>query len=196
MAEHSSTGAPLRFEPLAERSWPALETLFGERGACGGCWCMYWRQSAKEHERNRGAGNRDALRERVRGGQPLGVIAYLDGEPVGWCSVAPREHFVRLARSRILAPVDETPVWSITCLYLAPAVRRRGISSRLVEAACSYAASLGAGTVEAYPVEPRSDAMPPPFAWTGIRSAFDRAGFREVARRSATRPVVRRATPG
>ncbi|HEX2187529.1 MAG TPA: GNAT family N-acetyltransferase [Longimicrobiaceae bacterium] len=196
MAERPPAGARLRFEPLTEASWPDLEALFGERGACGGCWCMYWRQSAKEHERNRGAGNRAALREHVRGGRPLGVIGYLGGQPVGWCSVAPREHFVRLARSRILAPVDDAPVWSITCLYLAPGARRQGISSQLVDAACRHAASLGAATVEAYPVEPRSEAMPPPFAWTGIRSAFDRVGFHEVARRAETRPILRRDTRG
>jgi GNAT superfamily N-acetyltransferase len=92
----------------------------------------------------------------------------------------------------VLAPVDERPVWSISCLFIAKPFRRQGVSVALIGAATKFARSRGARVVEAYPVVPYSDAMPAAFAWTGTVSAYERAGFREVARRSAARPIMRR----
>ena len=152
---------------------------------------MAWRRSAKEYAAGKDAGNRAALRRIVRRGDEPGVLAYADGEPVGWCAVAPRAVYRRLEGSRVLAPVDERPVWSISCLFVARPWRRKGVSVALIEAAVAHARSRGARIVEAYPVDPverQADA----FVWTGIASAFERAGFREVARRSPTRPILRR----
>ncbi len=156
---------------------------------------MHWRLRARDYEARKGAGNRTGLYERVHGdGPPPGLLAYVEGEPAGWCSVGPRAEFVRLLTSRILAPVDEEPVWSIVCFFVDRAHRGRGLSVALIDAAVAFAGRHDARVVEAYPVEPKLDAMPPVFAFTGIASAFRQAGFREVERRSPTRPIMRRAT--
>ncbi len=187
-----ATASKLTFQPVTPERWPDLETLFGERGACGGCWCMVWRLKRSVWEEGKGETNKLALRVIVENDERPGVLAYIGGEPVGWCSIAPREDFVALGRSRVLAAVDEIPVWSISCLFIAKAHRRQGVSVKLIDAAVRFAAKRGAMAVEAYPVEPYSEKMPAAFAWTGVASAFVKAGFVEVARRSAARPILRR----
>jgi len=182
----------LTVEPLTPGRWDDFETLFGERGACGGCWCMYPVLPRKAYEAGKGAENRSAMRARLAAGEEPGILGYLGREPVAWCSLGPRGRFARLAGSRILAPVDERPVWSIVCFFVARPWRGRGLSVALIQAACRFAAERGADCLEAYPVEPKTHPMPPAFAWTGIASAFFQAGFVEVARRSETRPIVRR----
>ena len=183
----------LEFRPLTPAEWPNLEKLFGERGACGGCWCMWWRLKRSEFERQKGAGNRKAFRKLVGAGPAPGILALAGGEPVGWCAVGPRDSYPALARSRVLQPVDEQPVWSVTCLFVARPWRRRGVTVELLKAAAAHARRHGGRIVEGYPVEPRSGRLPDAFAWTGLPAAFRKAGFTEVARRSATRPIMRRA---
>jgi GNAT superfamily N-acetyltransferase len=182
----------LAFHAATSGRWDDVERLFGERGACAGCWCMYWRRSRKAWTEGKGAGNRRALRRLILDGQEPGVLAYDDGEPIGWCAVAPRDQYPALARSRVLEPVDDRPVWSVSCLFVARPYRRKGVSSRLLEAAAAHAARRGATIVEGYPTEPATDRAPDAFLWTGIPGAFERAGFHEVARRSPTRPILRR----
>jgi GNAT superfamily N-acetyltransferase len=181
----------LTFHPLTPERWRDLEMLFGERGACGGCWCMSWRLKRPQYERQKGPRNKMAFRKIVATGPAPGVLAYSGVTPVGWCAVAPRELHQRLENSRILARVDERPVWSVTCFFVARPFRRAGVSVQLLKAAVAHAANLGAKIVEGYPVEPRKDPMPDVFAWTGISSAFRMAGFKEVARRSSGRPIMR-----
>ena len=144
-----------------------------------------------EYESNKGEGNRRAMKAIVESGRIPGLLAYLDGQPVAWCSIEPRHRISSLARSRILKPVDDRPVWSIVCLFVSKPRRGEGISRRLIGKAVEFAARQGAECVEAYPVEPLKKPMPAVFAYTGIASAFFKAGFREVARRSPTRPIVR-----
>ena len=120
-----------------------------------------------------------------------GIIGYIERKPVGWCSVAPRSDFVFLSHSRVLAPVDERQVWSISCLYVDKKFRRNNISVLLLKAALEYVRKRGGKVVEAYPVVPYSDQMPDAFAWTGIESAYKRAGFKEALRRSRGRPIMR-----
>jgi GNAT superfamily N-acetyltransferase len=183
----------LTFRPLTEKSWPDLVELFGERGACGGCWCMYWRLPRAQFNRQKGAANRRALHRLVAAGEPLGVIAY-DGElPVGWCATAPRSAFPGLDRSRLLAAVDGTPTWSAPCLFVAREYRRRGVSGALLDAAARFAAAHGAPSLEGYPIDSGGAEQPAAFVWTGTPGAFATAGFVEVARRSPRRPIVRRA---
>jgi GNAT superfamily N-acetyltransferase len=182
----------LKFRPLTADTWKDFEALFGEKGACGGCWCMWWRLSAKEFEASKGEPNRRAMRKLVKSGQIPGIIAYLDGEAVAWCSVAPRSHFPRLERSRILKPVDAEPVWSIVCLFITKSHRKKGISVRLLKAAASFARKNGAKVVEGYAVDPRKGKTPDTFAYHGPVSAYRGAGFAEVARRSPTRPIMRK----
>ena len=181
----------LTFHPATPDRWRDLEALFGERGACAGCWCMYWRLDAKAYTAGKGAGNRAALRRIVRRGEEPGVLAYAGGEPIGWCAVAPREEYPRLDRSRVLARLDEKPVWSISCLFVARPWRKRGVSRALIDAAVAHALSRGAKIVEGYPVDPEAP-QADAFVWTGIASAYERAGFREIERRSPTRPIMRR----
>ncbi|MBM3836830.1 MAG: GNAT family N-acetyltransferase [Verrucomicrobia bacterium] len=181
----------LTFRPLTPERWPDLQALFGERGACGGCWCMTWRLKRADFLRQKGDGNKAAFRKIVKSGQVPGVLAYADGQAIGWCAVAPRKVYTFLERSRVLAPPDERPVWSVTCLFVAKPFRQAGVSSQLLRAAAEHASRHGARIVEGYPVVPRKSRMPDAFAWTGTLSAFRRAGFKEVARRSPTRPIMR-----
>ncbi len=186
----------LAFRPLTPARWKDLETLFGPRGASSGCWCMWWRLRRSEWRQNRGNANKRAFRRTVEGGEPTGVLAYADGAPIGWCAVAPREAYPGLERSRLLKRVDEQPVWAITCLFVARPYRRRGISAKLLEAAAAFAARRGARIVEGYPTDPRTGRAADVFVFTGLQSAFETAGFAEVARRSSTRPIMRRAVYG
>jgi GNAT superfamily N-acetyltransferase len=181
----------LNFQPLTAASWTDLEKLFGPRGACCGCWCMYWRLPRSQFDAQQGERNRLSLRGIVDIGRNPGILAFRDGNPVGWCSIAPREEFPTLARSRILKPVDDLPVWSVVCFFVSKPERHQGLTVELLKAAVSFAASRGARVVEGYPVEPRAGKSPDVFAYTGLSSAFLQAGFTEVARRSATRPIMR-----
>jgi GNAT superfamily N-acetyltransferase len=189
------TPPDIECRPVTPALWKDLETLFGPRGACGGCWCMWWRLPRAEYERGKGESNREALRTLVEGGEPPGLLAYLDGRPAGWCALAPREDFPVLARSRVLNPVDGVPVWSVVCFFIARPYRRQGVGVALLRAAIEYAAQRGATVVEGYPVEPRTGSVPDAFAWTGTPRLFERAGFDEVLRRSPTRPIMRRTLP-
>src|SRR5512147_2278405 len=129
----------LHFFPATPDRWKDLESLFGERGACGGCWCMAWRLSASDFDKNKGEKNRAAFKAVVRKGREPGVLAYADGDPIGWCAVAPREEYPRLERSRVLARVDDQAVWSITCLFVKKQFRNHGVSAQLIEAAAKLA---------------------------------------------------------
>jgi len=178
--------------PATPERWPDVRTLFGKSGACGGCWCMWWRRTHSEFERRKGDRNRDAMRKIVKSGATPGLIAYTDGEPVGWCSVAPRGEFPRLERSRILKPVDDRDVWSVVCFFIDKDHRGTGVSTALLRAAVDFVRERGGTIVEGYPVEPKKDRMPEVFAFYGFASTFRKAGFTECARRSETRPIMRR----
>src|SRR5262245_58547118 len=181
----------LIIHPLTPDRWADFERLFGPRGACGGCWCTFWRRPRSEYERDKGAGNRRFMLKVVESGPPPGILGYLDGEPVGWCAVAPREDYPSLGRSRILQPVDDTPVWSVSCLFVRKDQRRRGLSVELLRAAVEHVKKQGGTMVEGYPVEPKIESVPDAFVWHGLASAFLAAGFTECTRRSETRPIMR-----
>jgi GNAT superfamily N-acetyltransferase len=153
---------------------------------------MHWRLPHATYEKQKGAKNRAAMRRLVAAGPPPGVLAYIGGETVGWCAVAPREEYVRLERARVLRRMDDAPVWSIVCLFVAPPYRRQGISTALIAGAARFAAAGGATLVEGYPQEVGGRDLPPAFAWTGTRAAFAAAGFDVVAWGSPTRPIMRR----
>jgi GNAT superfamily N-acetyltransferase len=179
------------FHPLNPVRWADFEKLFGPRGACAGCWCMYWRLTRSQYDEQQGEFNRRNIKALVDSGNIPGILAYVDDEPVGWCSIAPREEFATLARSRILKPVDDLPVWSVVCFFVARKQRRQGLTIQLLNAAVEYAASKGATVIEGYPVEPKEGKSPDVFVFTGLSSAFKQAGFKEVLRRSETRPIMR-----
>ncbi len=191
MSSEAASLPPLEFHLLTPERWQDLEALFGERGACGGCWCMWWRVKRSQFEKQKGEENRRAFKEIVDSGEIPGLLAYAEGQPIGWCSVAPREDFPVLDRSRTLKRVDDQPVWSVVCFFVAKPFRRKGVTAELLRAAVEYARERGAKIVEGYPIEPKKPDMPAPFAWTGLASTFRRAGFVEVLRRSETRPIMR-----
>jgi GNAT superfamily N-acetyltransferase len=179
------------FNPLTPERWTDFEKLFGPRGACAGCWCMYWRLTRTQYAEQQGELNRRNIKALVDSGNIPGILAYVNDEPVGWCSIAPREEFSTLARSRILKPVDDQPVWSVVCFFVARNQRRQGLTIQLLNAAVEYASLQGATIIEGYPVEPKEGKAPDVFVFTGLSSAFKQAGFKEILRRSETRPIMR-----
>ncbi|MCX7030329.1 MAG: GNAT family N-acetyltransferase [Spirochaetes bacterium] len=181
----------MTWKPVTTAEWNDLVELFGPRGACAGCWCMWWRLSRRDFTRLKGDGTRRALKRLVTRGPAPGILAYDGDRPVGWCCVGPREDFPLLERSRVLARVDDESVWSIVCFFVARDRRRKGLTRRLVAAAVAYAGSRGARVIEAYPTDPGTD-QPDAFVYTGLLSAFTSKGFVEVARRSKRRPILRK----
>jgi GNAT superfamily N-acetyltransferase len=182
----------LKFHRLTPGHWSDFEHLFGKSGAYGGCWCMWWRCKRSEFEKRGGTGNRRAMKRIVESGTVPGILAYVEGEPVAWCSVAPREDYPSLNRSSVLKRLDDTPVWSIVCFFVARGFRGRGIGLPLIKAAVDHARKHGARVIEAYPTVPRKGQLPPVSSFMGIPSVFARAGFVECARPSASKVVLRR----
>lgn len=178
------------FSPATADHWKDLVTLFSERGVQKGCWCMYWRVPRKEFSHNYGKGNQQALKEIIDRGTIPGILAYHEGKAVGWCSVAPREDFGVLGRSPTLKPMDEEPAWSIVCFFVSKPFRGKRLSQRLIRAAVEYAREHGAKIVEAYPIDPEAKSIEYE-RYTGLTTTFLKAGFKEVARRSDRRPIMR-----
>jgi GNAT superfamily N-acetyltransferase len=152
---------------------------------------MTWRLPVAEFKANGNAGNRAAMRALVDVGHEPGVLLYDDGCAVAWCAVAPREEYVRLNASRVLAPVDDEQVWSVSCFFIDKKARGKGLSVAVLEAAMEFARGKGAKIVEGYPQELK-EKLPPPFVWTGVMPTFVHAGFNEVARRSQKKPIMRK----
>ena len=185
-------GSRLRFLPATPARWKDLQTLFGPNGACAGCWCMWFRLPRSEWAAGKGDGNKRALAKLLRAGTEPGIIAYAGREPAGWVALAPREEYVRLASSRTLKPIDDRPVWSVSCFFIARAYRGQGLMTRLVEAAAAFARKRGATLLEGYPANPQKRTADA-FLYTGTRSAFARAGFEIAARPSQAAVIMRRA---
>ncbi len=152
---------------------------------------MWWRLKRAQFNRQKGEGNRKAMKKIVESGEIPGILAYSDGQPIGWCSVAPRERFILLENSRILKRMDNKPVWSVVCFFVAKPFRMKEVTVKLLKAALEFARKKGAKILEGYPVEPKKRKMPDVFLYHGLASAFRKAGFKEVLRRSETRPIMR-----
>jgi len=181
----------LTVEPVTPERWGDLEKLAGERGFIAGCWCMWWRESGQGWTARHDEGNRVELKAIVDQREEPGMLAYLHDEPIGWVAVAPRIEYPRLDRSAKLKPVDDKPVWSITCFYIDRRHRRQGVARALLDAAIEYARAAGAETIEAYPID--TSVRPTATSgeiFTGNLSMFLAAGFEEVMRRGG-RPIVR-----
>ena len=180
--------------PLTTQTWSDLEELFDLPGGSivRGCWCMYYRRTGKVAvNATAGVDNKAQLCELVGSGVEPGLVGYLDGRPAGWISLGPREDYLKLRRSPIMKPVDDAEVWSIVCTYVAKEFRGRGLQHRLLAAGLDFARARGVRLVEAYPVD-KAERSHDDFMFFGSRSLYERAGFREVVRRSPTRIVMRR----
>jgi GNAT superfamily N-acetyltransferase len=180
----------LTFRPLTLENWKDVEKLFGEDSTCRSCWCMWWRQSSSEWQKRRGSDRREALKTIVSQDKVPGILAYSNGQPVGWCSIGPKEEFNRLERSRTLKSVGDQSVWSVVCFFVTINFRNKGVSTKLLEAAVKYAAKQGAKTIEGYPSrskERQFDAA----VYTGLASMFSKIGFIDVGSTSRTRTIMR-----
>ena len=191
----------LDIHPLTPDRLPDLAALFGQGGDPKWCWCAFYRVRGVDFSTATAEGNREVLEEAVAAtadeGRAPGLIAYRDGEPVGWVSVGPRDDYERLRHSNVLAPVDDRPAWSIVCFVVARGARRQGIANALLDAAVAYARDHGATLVEAYPVDAGDRRVSAASAYKGTLGMFERAGFEVAARRRANRasperPIVRR----
>jgi GNAT superfamily N-acetyltransferase len=182
----------LRFEPATAERWPDVAALFGANGACGGCWCRFWKQDGAQYRAGKGAPNRRALQRSVKAGEVPGILAYAGDLAVGWAAVEPRARYARLVRSRNLVAVDDAPVWSVPCFFVRKGWRGRGVAGALLLAAAAHARRAGAPALEGYPVDSTAR-QANAFIYPGVLSTFLKAGFVEVARRARTRPVVRLA---
>lgn len=174
----------LTVRPLTPDLWPHLVDLFGKNGACNGCWCMYWR-IGNLYSRQPREKNRAAFRKIVKNGPPPGLLAFDGDLAVGWCQLTPRGALPWLNRARNLEPVDDLPVWSISCFYVRSGYRKKGITSLLIKEALKTAKRMRAPALEAYPVDKKER------FYTGYASTFSRAGFKVVARHKPDRPIMR-----
>jgi len=177
--------------PVTLAEWPDMQALFDEPGPHRGCWCMYWRLRRADFNARYGQPLRQAMAEIIRAGRVPGILAYHQGRAVGWCSIAPRDEFPSLDRSPTLKRVDDEPVWSIVCFFITRPYRHRGLLDILIAGAIAFARQNGARTIEAYPLLPEKAAAQPYERYMGVQTTFERLGFREVARRSPRRLIMR-----
>ena len=192
----------LEIVPLTPERFVDLAALFGQGGDPKWCWCTFYRRRGRYWNNSTADTNRTEMVEETErrnreDGRAPGLIAYWNGQPVGWVSVGPRTDYERIEHSRVLARVDDRPVWSIVCFVVGRQARRRGVASALLAAAVDYAREHGATVIEAYPVDTAGQRIASSSAYKGTLSMFERAGFTVVARRrdnrtSPVRPIVRR----
>jgi GNAT superfamily N-acetyltransferase len=191
MIVYSNPELQLDIYPLDMERWGDFESLFGEHGACGGCWCMFWRMKQSEYKRGKGIGNKLSMKTLVEQDNNTGLLAYINSQPAGWCALAPRTNYPRLENSRVWKRIDEEPVWAIPCFFIAKPYRRNGILLELIRGAIQFCRSQNVRILEGYPVAPYADKIPDAFAYTGFPSVFEKAGFVEVERRSPSKPIMR-----
>lgn len=192
----SAAVVDLTIVPLTADRLPDLATLFDQGGDPKWCWCAWYRVANRDWTNSKPHQNRALLEELAAGVQAPGLVAYQGDLVVGWVSLGPREDYERLVNSRVLAPVDDRPVWSIVCFVVGKRERGQGIARALLAAAIEHARANGATTLEAYPVDTGDGRLPSASVYKGTVSMFERAGFTVVAHRqasakSAPRPIVR-----
>jgi len=183
-----ASGTERAFHPVTSARWDDLAALFAANGNPNYCWCQRWRLPSGEYAMLSTAERRAKLLKQVEDDVPIGLLAYQDGEPVGWCSVAPRETYQAVERSRVIARGEGEDVWSIVCLFIARTARGKGLTGELLEAAARYARENGASTVEGYPVLDRGKS----YRWMGSERAFKSASFVRAGEPSNGRVTMRR----
>lgn len=188
----------LEIHPVTADRWDDLAAFFGPSGAFAHCWCTWWRQTSAEFSEGveqKGAPNRALMHSLVEVGTEPGLLAYRDGQPVGWTSVAPRPQYGRILRSRRIGPEPEEAaderIWSVVCFWIPRQERGKGVANALLKAAVDRARGRGAMTLEAYPVDTTGGRQPSANLFTGTLTMFQRAGFREVDRPPGAQMVMR-----
>ena len=182
----------LTFEPLTKSNWNKFVQLFGDKGACGNCWCMYYRLKKSDFlEGKVNDGNKTAMKNIVWKNKPTGFLGFYEGQAIAWCAFAPREDFIKLENSRVHKRIDDKVVWSVTCFFIHKDFRRHGISVELLKGVAKYAKRNGIKIIEAYPTIPTQERLPDSFAWIGLYKSFERAGFEIADKTSKNRPLVR-----
>ncbi len=179
---------------LTPELWPELELLFGKNGACGGCWCQAWKVEKGERWKDiQGEEAKARLRTGVEARTTMGVLAFVDERPVGWCNFGPRQSYPRLNRCRTLTCADAEQVWSIPCFFIARGFREQGVATALLSHALRAMKRRRVKTAEAYPSKPdKNGRYVPAFAWTGTRSLFRQAGFDVVGNPEGSKQRVRK----
>ncbi|MBW7885371.1 MAG: GNAT family N-acetyltransferase [Caldilineaceae bacterium] len=185
--QENQPASRLQFHPVTKERLRDLARFSCEHGKFRYCSCMRWRMTSSQFRQSTTETRVAALEALVEQDIPTGVLAYADEEPIGWCSVAPRERYAALERYQALPRLDDRAVWSVVCFFVDRRFRRQGVTTRLLKAAVSYAQSQGAAIVEGYPVE--SDARL--YTYMGSPEAFLRAGFRDVTPPGQARLVMR-----
>ena len=170
--------------PATPDRWDDVVAILGGDGDRG-CWCQAWRGPATAYGLPQGESRRDTLRAQLGGDVPPGFLAYLEGEPAGWCGVSVRTETPRLMRSRTIPAIDDAPVWSIGCFKIRVGYRRKGVARALLAGVVDAAREAGAPGVEAYPIDADGKRVDVGFAFVGLASMFDAAGFRRVLETSA-----------
>ena len=196
MIKNATSEAPdfkkVTFEPLSKNNWEKFVTLFGERGACGNCWCQTDRLPKAEFEAGKkNGGNKAQMKALVWNDRPTGIMAMYEGDAIAWCALAPRDDYKRFEKSKVHKRIDNLPVWSVSCFFISKKFRMKGLSSLILKAVIEHAKYTGIEVLEAYPLKPSSSKLPDAFAWIGLFSIFEKAGFRVVDHTSKNRPTVR-----
>ena len=179
------------YHPVTQDRWVDLEKLFGKSGAYGGCWCMWWRSKRSEFEGRGNSGNREAMKDLIHSGIVPGILIYDADQPVAWCSIAPREQYGSLNRSHVLKRIDDTPVWSLVCLFVAKEYRNQGLTRTAIQSAIDFVRSQGGKVIEAYPTLPKDHRLAPVSSFMGLPTMFEKEGFVEVARPSESKMIMR-----
>lgn len=182
--------------PATAERWKDIVSLFGAKGAYAGCWCMFWRLDRADFKKMKGEGTKAVLQGMTANNDVAGLLVYVDGEPIGWCSIGPRKDYVALENSRILKRIDDEPVWSVVCFFVAKPFRSKGIMSELLRGAVKYAEGKGAKIIEGYPIDMQTDKLAGQklnsySGYMGIASIFRAAGFVKVADASETQRIMR-----
>ena len=187
---------PVDIQPLTPDLWPAFEDLFGKQGACYGCWCTYFRLPPAARKANDSQQKKAIIRKRIEAGPPPGLLAFDDGQAVGWMQIGPRADVPEWNNAgRGSAPVEpghasDPAVWAISCFFLRKKARGTGLTHRLVEAGLAFARENEARFVEACPIN-HSKSSDSVGLFVGSTRVFEKAGFSRLAERKAGRPLMR-----
>jgi len=172
----------LTFHPATPDRWTDLEALFGLSGGDAGCWCMFWRKTNSDLANTTSDDNRAMLKDQIDSGVVPGLLAYINGQAVGWCGISPRSSFIRLEHTKHFQyPTTDKPTWTIVCFFVDKNVRKQGIASELLSAAVKYAVKNGAQVIESHPINSHGKPLPAKVAFPGTVEMFLAAGFQEIA---------------